>query len=55
MSWPLKPSDVPLVYQMLSYLGQGATSHRNLRQDEPSLSRPLGDAEQIGARLEIRT
>jgi hypothetical protein len=42
---PLKPSYVPLVYQTLSYLGQGATSHRNLRQDEPLfLSLPLGDA-----------
>ena len=41
----LKPSYVPLVYQLLSYLGQGAASHRNLRQDEPLfLSLPLTDA-----------
>lgn len=42
---PLKPSYVPLVYQLISYLGQGAVSHRNLRQDEPLfLSLPLADA-----------
>lgn len=42
---PLKPAFVPFVYQLLSYLGQGAVSHRNLRQDEPLfLSLPLTDA-----------
>jgi hypothetical protein len=42
---PLKTSFVPLVYQLLSYLGQGATSRRNLRQDEPLfLTLPLTDA-----------
>jgi hypothetical protein len=42
---PLKPSFVPLVYQLLSYLGQGPSSRRNLRQNEPLLlSLPLTDA-----------
>jgi hypothetical protein len=42
---PLKPSFVPLVYQLISYLGQGATSRRNLRLNEPLfLSLPLEDA-----------
>lgn len=42
---PLKPVFVPYVYQLLSYLGQGATAHRNLRLDESMfLSLPLGDA-----------
>ncbi len=31
----LKPVFVPLVYQLLSYLGEGATSHRNLKQESP--------------------
>ena len=47
-SWnqlPLKPSYVPLVYQLLFYLGQGAASHRNLAQEEPLfLALPLSDA-----------
>jgi hypothetical protein len=42
---PLKPIYVPYVYQLLSYLGQGATAHRNLRLDENMfLSLPLSDA-----------
>jgi hypothetical protein len=42
---PLKPSYVPLVYQLLSYLGQGAVAHRNLHQDEALfLALPLTDA-----------
>jgi hypothetical protein len=42
---PLKPIYVPYVYQLLSYLGQGATAHRNLRLDESLfLSLPLTDA-----------
>ncbi len=42
---PLRPSFIPLVSQVLSYLGQGPTSHRNLRQDEALfLSLPLSDA-----------
>ncbi len=42
---PLKPVYVPYVYQLLSYLGQGATAHRNLRLDESMfLSLPLTDA-----------
>ena len=42
---PLKPIYVPYVYQLLSYLGQGATAHRNLRLDESMfLSLPLADA-----------
>lgn len=41
----LKPSYVPFVYQLLSYLGQGAVAHRNLKQDEPLfLALPLTDA-----------
>src|SRR5207302_203534 len=32
---PLQSSYVPLIYQLMFYLGQGATSHRNLRLDEP--------------------
>lgn len=45
---PLKPSYVPLVYQLLSYLGEGAVSHRNLRQDEPLfLSLPLTEANKM--------
>ena len=47
-SWnqlPLKPSYVPLVYQLLFYLGQGAASHRNVAQEEPLfLALPLADA-----------
>lgn len=47
-SWnqlPLKPSYVPLIYQLVSYLGEGPSSHRNLQQDEPLfLSLPLTDA-----------
>ncbi len=47
-SWnqlPLKPSYVPLVYQLLFYLGEGAGSHRNLAQEQPLfLSLPLSDA-----------
>ena len=42
---PLQSSYVPLVYQLMFYLGQGATSHRNLRLDEPLfLALPLKDA-----------
>ena len=42
---PLQSSYVPLIYQLMFYLGQGATSHRNLRLDEPLfLSLPLKDA-----------
>ncbi|HLJ56449.1 MAG TPA: BatA and WFA domain-containing protein [Chthonomonadaceae bacterium] len=42
---PLQSSYVPLVYQLMFYLGQGATSHRNLKLDEPLfLSLPLKDA-----------
>jgi hypothetical protein len=42
---PLKPSYVPLVYQLISYLGEGAVSRRNLKQDEPLfVSLPLADA-----------
>lgn len=42
---PLKTSYVPLVYQLLSYLGRGPTSRRNLQQDEPLfLTLPLTDA-----------
>ncbi len=42
---PLKPSYVPLVYQLVSYLGEGAVSRRNLKQDEPLfVSLPLSDA-----------
>jgi hypothetical protein len=42
---PLKPSYVPLVYQLISYLGEGAVSRRNLKQDEPMfISLPLADA-----------
>ena len=46
-SWndlPLQSAFVPYVYQLTLYLGQGATSHRNLRLDEPLfLSLPLQD------------
>jgi len=43
--FPLQSSYVPLVYQLMFYLGQGATSHRNLRLDEPLfLALPLKDA-----------
>ncbi len=42
---PLKPSYVPLVYQLVSYLGEGAVSRRNLKLDEPLfVSLPLADA-----------
>lgn len=42
---PLRASYVPLIYQLVSYLGQGPTAHRNLQQDEPLfLSLPLTDA-----------
>lgn len=42
---PLQSTYVPLVYQLTFYLGQGSTSHRNLRIDEPLfLSLPLKDA-----------
>jgi hypothetical protein len=42
---PLQSSFVPLVYQLMFYLGQGATSHRNLRLDEPLfLALPMRDA-----------
>ena len=42
---PLKPSYVPLVYQLLFYLGEGAGSHRNIAQEQPLfLSLPLSDA-----------
>ena len=42
---PLQSSYVPLIYQLMFYLGQGATSHRNLRLDEPLfLALPLKDA-----------
>lgn len=42
---PLKTSYVPLTYQLVSYLGQGPTSRRNLNQDEPLfLTLPLTDA-----------
>ena len=42
---PLKPIYLPYVYQLLSYLGQGATAHRNLHLGDPMfLSLPLGDA-----------
>ena len=42
---PLKPSYVPLVYQLLFYLGQGAASHRNVAQEESLfLALPLTDA-----------
>lgn len=47
-SWnqlPLKPSYVPLVYQLLFYLGEGAASHRNIALEEPLfLALPLADA-----------
>ena len=47
-SWnqlPLKPSYVPMIYQLLFYLGQGAASHRNIAQEEALfLALPLGDA-----------
>ena len=47
-SWnqlPLKASYVPLVYQLLFYLGQGPASHRNIAQEEPLfLALPLTDA-----------
>jgi Aerotolerance regulator N-terminal/von Willebrand factor type A domain len=47
-SWnqlPLKPSYVPLVYQLLFYLGQGATTQRNIKQEQPIvLALPLGEA-----------
>jgi Aerotolerance regulator N-terminal/von Willebrand factor type A domain len=43
----LKPAYVPFVYQLVSYLGQGAVAHRNLRQDEPVfLTLPLKAANQ---------
>jgi hypothetical protein len=42
---PLKGSYVPLVYQLFTYLGAGATAHRNLHLDEPLfLTLPLSDA-----------
>ena len=42
---PLKASYVPMLYQMISYLGIGPTSSRNLRQNEPFyLALPLSDA-----------
>ncbi len=41
----LKGAYVPMLYQMISYLGMGPTSSRNLRQNEPfSLALPLEDA-----------
>ena len=47
-SWnqlPLKPSYVPMIYQLLFYLGQGAASHRNIAQEEALfLALPLSDA-----------
>lgn len=47
-SWnqlPLKPSYVPILYQMLFYLGEGAASHRNVALEEPLfLALPLGEA-----------
>ncbi|MCS6777257.1 MAG: hypothetical protein RMJ43_16100, partial [Chloroherpetonaceae bacterium] len=47
-SWselPLRASYVPLVYQLLSHLGQGSASRRNLKQDEPFfLTFPLSEA-----------
>lgn len=43
---PLQSAYLPFTYQVLFYLGQGATSHRNLRLDEPLfLSLALTDAE----------
>ena len=43
----LKPAYVPFVYQLVSYLGQGAVAHRNLHQDEPVfLTLPLKAANQ---------
>jgi hypothetical protein len=42
---PLKASYVPLIYQLVTYLGAGATAHRNLHQDEALfLTLPLTDA-----------
>lgn len=42
---PLKPSYVPLIYQLSCYLGQGPDAERNLRQKQPlALSLPLADA-----------
>ena len=42
---PLKAAYVPMLYQMISYLGIGPTSSRNLRQNEPFyLALPLADA-----------
>ncbi len=42
---PLKPAFVPFVYQMVSHLAQGASSRRNLKQDEPFLlTLPLTEA-----------
>jgi hypothetical protein len=42
---PLRKAWVPLIYQLLSYLGEGPTSHRNLHQDEPLfLTLPVADA-----------
>ena len=41
----LKGSYVPILYQIISYLGIGPTSSRNLRQNEPFyLTLPLSDA-----------
>ncbi len=41
----LKPAYVPFIYQLVSYLGQGAVAHRNLHQDEPLfLTLPLNQA-----------
>ena len=46
-SWndlPIQSAFVPYVYQLMLSLGQGATSHRNLRLDEPLfLSLPIAD------------
>ena len=42
---PLKPAFVPFVYQMVSHLAQGASSRRNIKQDEPFLlTLPLAEA-----------
>jgi hypothetical protein len=42
---PLKPSFVPLVYQLVTHLGEGASAHRNLAAGEPlRISLPIADS-----------
>ncbi len=42
---PLRSSYVPLIYQLTSYLGMGASSQRNLKQDETlTLKLPVADS-----------